>query len=43
MNPTEFGVKYPTLDGHGIPSSIYRCLAGDFFNRYYDDGVDDVL
>lgn len=43
MNPLKFGTDFPSLANKGIVSSVYDCLSGAFFNRYYDDGVDDYL
>lgn len=39
---------FGSMNGHaitklGVSSSIWSCLAGDVFNRYWEDGVNDVL
>lgn len=35
----DYGLRRLGLDDSGI----YDCLTGDVFNRYWDDGVNDVL
>jgi hypothetical protein len=30
-------------DGHEQSSEIYDCLVGEFFNRYWDEGVDGAI
>ena len=41
MSPHQMAEIQP--DGANIGCEIYNCLAGELFNRYYDDGVDDYL
>lgn len=31
------------IGGGRLSSSVYGCLAGSLFNRFYEDGVDDAL
>lgn len=36
------GHAYDRLGGYEKVGGIYSCLVGDVFNRYYENGVDEV-
>lgn len=42
MSYKKFTEEFPTLD-YGVLDEIYGCLTGEFFNHYWDDGVDGAL
>jgi len=41
-SPAKFAEKFPQVDS-SVLEEIYGCLVGEFFNHYWDDGVDDWL
>lgn len=40
-SPASFEEKFPNLVGTYVHAEIYDCLVGEFFNKTWDDGVND--
>jgi hypothetical protein len=38
---TEFDAKFPNLSNTDVLHEIYSCMTGEFFNKTWDDGVED--